>query len=132
MSDAATGKMAGLALGKCGCGKVAYRITGSMEGVVSCHCKLCQRLHGNYNPMMIVNKEQLTFITEEGLAWFDSSNQARRGFCNACGSALFKEQKAGTKILVAVGSLDDTAGLTNIKNVFTEYAGNYYLMPPEL
>lgn len=124
--------MSDRASGACACGQVTYTIFGSREGVVSCHCKLCQRLHGNYNPMVIVNKEQLTFTKEEGLAWFDSSTQARRGFCKECGSALFKEQKAGTKILVAVGSLDDTAGLTNIKNVFTEYAGNYYLMPPEL
>jgi hypothetical protein len=124
--------MSDVATGKCGCGKVAYTISGSMEGLVSCHCKLCQRLHGNYNPMVIVDTEQLVFTADTSLAWFDSSIEARRGFCKEYDSALFKEQKNGPKILVAVGSLDDTSGLTNIKSVFTEDAGHYYLMPPEL
>ncbi len=116
--------------GRCGCGKVAYEVDADVEGVVSCHCTLCQRLHGNYNPMIVVDKTAFHFTSEEGLAWFDSSNEARRGFCASCGSALFKEQKTGQKILVAVGSLDDSSGLVNMKNVFTEEAGAYYVMPP--
>jgi len=100
-------------------------------GVVSCHCKLCQRLHGNYNPMVIVNKVDFSFTSERGLAWFASSTEARRGFCRECGSALFKEQLTGPKMLIAVGSLDDTSGWQNVKNVFTEEAGGYYVMPPE-
>lgn len=81
--------------------------------------------------MVTVDKTNFTFMNEEGLAWFDSSNQARRGFCKYCGSALFKEQKTGPKILIAVGSLDDTSPWQNVKNVFTEEAGHYYLMPGE-
>lgn len=117
--------------GACGCGKVAYQVDAEVAGVVSCHCKLCQRLHCNYNPMIVVDKTAFTFTNEEGLAWFDSSSEARRGFCSTCGSALFKEQKTGPKILIAVGSLDDSSGLTNVKNVFTEDASHYYVMPPE-
>ena len=115
--------------GKCACGNVAYEADGELEGIVSCHCKLCQRLHGNYNPMIVVNKEDFKFTNESGLAWYDSSDQARRGFCKDCGAALFKEQKQGPKILVAVGSVDDTSGWKNIKNVFTADAGEYYVMP---
>ncbi len=118
--------------GQCGCGAVTYRATGEVTGVVSCHCKLCQRLHGNYNPMIIVDKTQFTFTNEAGIAWFNSSSEARRGFCKECGAALFKEQLTGPKILIAVGSLDNTSGLKNVKNVFTEEAGEYYLLPPEL
>lgn len=115
--------------GSCGCGSVAYEAQGDIEGIVSCHCKFCQRLHGNYNPMVLVNKTDFTFTNEAGLSWYDSSDEARRGFCNRCGSALFKEQKQGPKILIAVGSLDDTTPWHNIKNVFTENAGAYYIMP---
>ena len=79
--------------------------------------------------MVIVDKTGFTFTNEEGLGWFDSSNEARRGFCTHCGSALFKEQKAGPKILIAVGSLDDTTSWKNIKNVFTADAGTYYVLP---
>lgn len=115
--------------GKCACGNVAYSAEGEIAGVVSCHCKMCQRLHGNYNPMVVVNKEDFSFTNNSGLAWFNSSSEARRGFCKDCGAALFKEQTTGPKILISVGSLDDTSGWKNIKNVFTEEAGPYYLMP---
>ncbi len=114
--------------GHCACGSVAYEAVGEIEGIVSCHCKLCQRLHGNYNPMVIVEKE-IFACTSVTLAWFDSSDEARRGFCSHCGSALFKEQKNGTKMLIAVGSLDDTTTWKNVKNVFTADAGTYYIMP---
>lgn len=115
--------------GHCACGAVSFSAEGEMDGIVSCHCKLCQRIHGNYNPMVVVNKDDFTFTNEAGLAWFASSVEARRGFCNVCGSALFKEQIQGPKILVAVGSLDDTSEWKNVKNVYTENAGEYYEMP---
>jgi len=115
--------------GQCACGSVKYAVEGA-TGVVSCHCKSCQRLHGNYNPMVVADKTAFRLVEDVGLAWYDSSEAARRGFCSRCGSALFKEQKTGPKILIAVGSLDDTASLTNVKNVFVEEAGHYYVMPP--
>ncbi len=115
--------------GACGCGAVSYEAQGEITGVISCHCKFCQRLHGNYNPMVMTEKANFHFTNETGLAWYASSSEARRGFCNLCGSALFKEQLTGPNILMAVGSLDDTTGWKNIKNVFTEEAGQYYLMP---
>lgn len=79
--------------------------------------------------MVVVNKDDFTFTNEASLAWYVSSAEARRGFCKDCGSALFKEQTQGPKILVAVGSLDDTSMWKNVKNVFTEDAGGYYVMP---
>ena len=117
--------------GTCGCGAVTFTAEGDINGVVSCHCKLCQRLHGNYNPMILVEKSDFVFHTSDSLDWFDSSSEARRGFCRLCGSALFKEQKSGSKILVAVGCLDDTTDWKNIKSVFQDEAGSYYLMPQE-
>lgn len=117
--------------GACGCGAISFTGSGEITGVVSCHCTLCQRLHGNYNPMVILEKSDFILRSSDTLQWFDSSSEARRGFCLRCGAALFKEQKTGTKILVSVGSLDDTTPWKNIKNVFTEEAGKYYVMPSE-
>ena len=115
-------------IGHCACGAVSYRIEGEVGGVVSCHCKSCQRLHGNYNPMVVAEKDAVAITGD--VTWYQSSDEAERGFCAQCGSALFKRQKKGSKILASVGSLDDVTGLTNIKNVFVEEAGAYYLMPP--
>ena len=82
--------------GRCACGRVKYKVTEA-TGIVSCHCKMCQRLHGNYNPMMVAEKQAFRLVDEKGLSWFDSSAEARRGFCKECGSALFKEQRAGPR-----------------------------------
>ncbi len=81
--------------------------------------------------MIVAEKTDVVFTKEDGLTWYESSADARRGFCSHCGSALFKQQITGPKMLVAVGSLDDTSMWKNIKNVFAEEAGGYYLMPPQ-
>jgi hypothetical protein len=117
--------------GSCQCSAVTYRITGETVGIVSCHCKDCQRRHGNYNPMVIAEKSDFAVESEETLSWYASSKQIERGFCSRCGSSLCMRQTNGSKILISVGSLNDTSGLANIQNIFAEEAGDYYLMPPE-
>jgi hypothetical protein len=116
--------------GKCMCEKVKFSISGQTAGLVNCHCKQCQRLHGNYNPMLVADKENLV-ITEgqEHLKTYNSSEDAERLFCDLCGSCLFKKQVKGPKILISAGSLDDTTGLKTLTNIFTESAGEYYDMP---
>lgn len=82
--------------------------------------------------MVVAEKANFTLNTSDTLEWYDSSVEARRGFCRRCGAALFKEQKNGPKILIAVGSLDETDDWKNVKNVFTEEAGHYYSMLGEV
>ncbi len=117
--------------GRCLCGAVTYKFSGEGYGIISCHCKDCQRLHGIYNPMFIVDKDTFAFTEDKGMAWYDSSAENERGFCSICGSALFMRQKNGPKILISAGNLDKTEHLKNVKNIFTEEAGHYYVMPPE-
>lgn len=115
--------------GGCVCENVRYTITGAYTGVVSCHCKSCQRYHGIYNPMVVADKD--TVRLEGNVSWYQSSDTAERGFCATCGSALFKRQTVGPKLFISVGSLDITQGLENIKNVFVEQEETYYVMPTE-
>lgn len=117
-----------LKTGRCACGAVSYTCEGAVSGIVSCHCKSCQRLHGNYNPMVVAEKDAVVIAGD--VTWYQSSTEAERGFCAQCGSALFKRQKTGSKVLMSVGSLDDVTGLANVKNVFVEEAGTYYVLPP--
>lgn len=118
--------------GGCMCGKVRFTFTPPFTGVISCHCKQCQRLHGNYNPLLIGEKVNFTFAGgEENVGWYESSEKAERGFCTTCGSVMFKRDKGGPKMKISVGCIDDTSGLKNIKNVGTESKGDYYVMPPE-
>ncbi|MEI6478025.1 MAG: GFA family protein [bacterium] len=115
--------------GQCLCGSVKYTLPGELSGVISCHCKDCQRLHGIYNPMVVVPRNDLILTEEKGLAWYPSSEESERGFCKKCGSALFMRTEA--RALVSAGSLDDPTGLKNLKNIFTDDAGEYYDLPAE-
>jgi hypothetical protein len=116
--------------GGCMCGSVQYAISGDKIGVVNCHCKQCQRLHGNYNPMLVGEKANLIITKgDKDLTVFNSSESAQRCFCSKCGSQLFKQQTNGPKVMLSIGGLDESSDYHSIKNIFTETAGQYYEMP---
>lgn len=117
--------------GSCMCEAVTFTVTEELSGVVNCHCKDCQRLHGIYNPMVVIDKTSVDFADDAPLAWYDSSEEKSRGFCKECGSAMFMRQNQGPKMLISAGCLDDTSGLKTIKNIFTDEAGDYYVTPEE-
>ncbi len=117
--------------GRCMCDAITFTITGQPYGIISCHCKDCQRLHGNYNPMLVSPEEEVQITDNGKLVWFSSSPSKQRGFCSVCGTALFMRNTENGRLLTSVGALDDTHPLKNIKNIFTEEAGSYYVMPPE-
>ncbi len=119
------------ATGQCMCGEVKFTVNEEPAGVVNCHCKDCQRLHGIYNPMVVVEKANVEIPEDAPLDWFASSESKSRGFCTKCGAALFMRQDQGPKMLISAGCLDDTSNLKTLKNIFTEEAGEYYDTPEE-
>jgi hypothetical protein len=119
-----------LLTGQCMCGKVKFTIKGDVIGIVNCHCHDCQRLHGNYNPMVITDKENLLIDQgQEFLRSYESSNTAVRQSCSNCGSQMFKVQTQGPKAMISVGNIDNLNGYNTIKNIYTESAGDYYILP---
>jgi hypothetical protein len=118
--------------GRCACGAVTVTVHEGAVGVINCHCLDCQRLHGNYNPLVVAGSELVEIEDPQStLSWWQANEQSERGFCSRCGSAMFKRLLDGTRTMVSVGALDDTTGLTTIKNVWTERARGYYVMPSE-
>ncbi|NDK09726.1 GFA family protein [Candidatus Gracilibacteria bacterium] len=120
--------------GGCDCGNVRYEAEGEIDGAVSCHCKQCQKIHGIYKPMLVINKTDLKITEDSGLSWYESSPDNKRGFCKDCGSAIFKKpnddaKAMSDKIMPSVGSLDDTTPWKNQLNVFCKFKGEYYNMP---
>jgi hypothetical protein len=65
-------------------------------------------------------------LAEEGLRWYNSSDQARRGFCALCGSTLFWQGAARDYLSIAAGTLDDSSGLRIACHIFTADKGDYY------
>ncbi|MDH3692015.1 MAG: GFA family protein [Gammaproteobacteria bacterium] len=120
------------ATGGCLCGAVRYKVYGPLRAVVNCHCRQCRRTHGHYAAYTSVKNKHLRVSEDHGLKWFQSSDQARRGFCKECGASLFWEPKDAGTTSIAAGTLDQPTGLKTIRQIFVAYAGDYYEISDKL
>ena len=112
--------------GGCLCGGVRYKVDGPLSDVGACHCSRCRRMTGHYFVATSCARSALTFETDETLAWYDSSPQARDGFCSRCGSTLFWQGNDRDDIDILAGSLDAPTGLTMTDHIFVADKGDYY------
>ena len=115
--------------GHCLCGKVSLRIRGEIRNVVSCHCGQCLRSHGHYPGYTATPWPNIELASPEEVAWYRSSDTARRGFCRHCGSSLFWDPAHGRYVAISAGLLDPPTGLINEKHIFTDEKGDYYRIP---
>ena len=118
--------------GRCLCGAVSYRIEGDPGGVAYCHCSMCRRQTGHFYATISIKREQLTIDGEASVSWYASSDEARRGFCARCGSALFWKSTASNDIAVLAGSLDKPTGLQGEGHIFVADKGDYYEIADDL
>ena len=112
--------------GGCLCGAVRYEVTGPLRGVVNCHCVMCRRLHGNFGPHTKARKSDIRITRDRGLAWYKTSDIARRGFCRECGCGLFWEPFAQHATGIIAGTMDSPTGLKTIGHIFVAEKGDYY------
>ena len=113
--------------GGCLCGAVRYAVRhGALRPVVACHCTQCRRITGHYLAATAARRRNFRMIEDSGLKWYDSSGEARRGFCGNCGSTLFWEPRGRDYLSIAAGSLDDSSSLTTVCHIFVADKGGYY------
>lgn len=112
--------------GSCLCGAVAFTITGPMRDALACHCGQCRKQSGHYWAATSVPDEALTFIREDGLAWYRASDAAKRGFCRECGATLFWKPDHAPRIAIGMGALEKPTGAKLARHVFVEDKGDYY------
>ncbi len=122
MADTSTDKHTG----GCLCGAVTFDIEGPMRDVVACHCGQCQKTHGNFAAYSAADKAKLHLTEDRGLAWYSSSDSARRGFCRECGASLFWEPGFADYVSVAAGALDSPTGLKLVRHIFTDDKPDWY------
>ena len=121
-----------LTTGGCLCGAVRYEVRGSLRDVVNCHCSMCQRLHGSFGPHSKARKVNITVTKADGLAWYKTSEVARRGFCRACGSSLFWEPFELDATGIIAGSLDGPTGLKTMGHIFVGEKSDFYEIVDDL
>jgi hypothetical protein len=112
--------------GGCLCGAVRYEVRGPLRAVVMCHCTQCRRMTGHVMAATAARHRDFRLLSEQGLRWYSSSEEARRGFCALCGSTLFWQGAARDYLSIAAGSLDDSSGLRIACHIFTADKGDYY------
>ncbi len=112
--------------GQCLCGKVSYTIYGDCRDIVLCHCQQCLRFHGYHGAYTAVARQDIKIAdTAQKLAWYQSSAEVTRGFCNECGASLFWSKQGLTTLSVAAGSLTQPTKLNMIAHIFTEQMADY-------
>lgn len=90
--------------GGCQCGAVRFHVEGALGDASVCHCRMCQKAAGNfYLPLVAVGEAKLSW-TRGSPKRFQSSNAAKRGFCDECGTPLTYEAPDG--IALAIGAFD--------------------------
>lgn len=112
--------------GGCLCGAVRYSVAGGLRPALACHCRMCQQTHGAPAIYSAAKKDRVTFEEQRGLAWYDSSDKARRGFCRECGASLFWEPLAADYVAIACGTLDEPSGVKLTGHIFVASKGDYY------
>lgn len=102
-----TTPMADLPLtGGCQCGQIRYALDEHPQNVHVCHCRMCQKAVGG--PFAIICPVQKTGfrVTRGVIAWYRSSDIARRGFCAACGTPMIFDYPDADDIGILGGTLD--------------------------
>ena len=93
------------ARGHCLCGTIEIEIRGPLRDVVVCHCGQCRRQHGAPPSYTAATWSNVTIHGEKNLKWYQSSPEARRGFCRLCGASLFWEPMGQGRVSIAAGCL---------------------------
>ena len=115
--------------GSCQCGAVSFLVRGTLPPPDACHCIQCRKQSGHFFVSTDVPRTSLTTFGEAQLAWYQSSEKVRRGFCSICGSSLFWDPIDRVKhdwIGVAMGAFDLPTNVRVSVHIHVAEKGDYY------
>ena len=110
--------------GSCLCGAVTFETKAEPQSLSVCHCSQCRKQSGHLWASAHVSDGDLAIKGD--VRWFQSSNDAKRGFCPTCGSFLFWKHAADDHTSFALGAIDGPTGLKLERHIFTVDKGDYY------
>ena len=119
-------KPAGELHGACGCGSVTFTVKGPVSHVVWCHCSKCQRFHGGPGAYASAPRGAIVFQRRDGLAWWDASPTAQRGFCRQCGASLFFSDSNESRLSICAGAFTPPTGLESKSHIFMGSKPDWY------
>ena len=92
--------------GGCQCGAVRYIFSVRPDNPCICHCRMCQKQFGSFFGTFAGSNKNNFRVTRGTIAYFKSSDDAKRGFCRDCGTPLTYEVLSRPRVDVSIGSLD--------------------------
>ncbi|MDD7910036.1 GFA family protein [Pseudovibrio exalbescens] len=122
--------------GGCLCGKVRYTANTDRQDLSRCHCKQCRQWGGAFDSLGLKHANLTITSGEELIKWYLSSDVARRGFCQECGTNLFwqadRHPEWSQFIAVSAGTLDEPTNTVLTKHIFCAHNGDYYEITDDL
>lgn len=112
--------------GRCECGGVQFEFEEARPSITVCHCSQCRRVSGHLWASTKARFEDVRFLSDATLRWYESSDFAKRGFCGTCGASLFYRMNDEEGIGIAAGCLTHTEGLAVGKHIFVKDEGDYH------
>jgi hypothetical protein len=112
--------------GSCLCGAVRFEVACALPPPDACHCTACRKQSGHFFVSTDVPRADVTIHGAEHVAWFQSSEKARRGFCSTCGSSLFWDPLHHDWIGIAMGAFDGPTETAVRIHIFVSQTGDYY------
>jgi hypothetical protein len=113
------------AKGNCLCGAVSVTTASMSHHIGACHCNMCRKWGGG--ALLVVEcGSDTSFLGEEYIGIYQSSQWAERGFCKKCGSHLFYKLKQNDRYYIPVGIFENTEGLVFEHQVFIDEKPEYY------
>ena len=123
------------ASGGCLCGKIRFTVNQPLQNIIACHCTHCQKTSGagaSFNT--VVPTAAVTFTSGQPKLYEDtaqSGNILRRYFCADCGSPIYTQRaKAPEMMALKVGTLDDSADMKWVMNIWTRSARPWMHIDP--
>lgn len=113
--------------GSCLCGGVRFIGVGDWGDITYCHCGQCHKQTGHHYATTNIAMGDFQLLATTSLQWYESSEFAKRGFCNHCGSVLFWKPNHERYISVLIGAIDgDKSHYRAQKHIFIADKAPYY------
>jgi len=118
--------------GSCLCGAVRFKTRGKLRELIFCHCSQCRKQTGLYYAATNVLDGNIEVEGADAVTWYRSSDDARRGFCRNCGSALFWKAEGLDYTSILAGAFEKPTELEPGYHIFCADKGDYYEIRDDL
>lgn len=110
--------------GRCQCGNITYRVTGTPDDPHLCSCPHETRISGGPAVLWVgFHKDGLTWTGPGGEPnWYSTWPTLHRGFCPRCGTHLISVADNSNTVMMTGFSLDDQRGIEPVGHSHREDA----------